>query len=539
MTQSTTSDNSQGLKRNIDGRFDLDALVYGKMEWSPLYFVRQIWGLVPQPLRPQYIGRFNLGLLMKDKEWDHFCEGVKASWFEDYQEGYHLTWQQSLVLYGIGKALRGECSTRISIVSGHGIGKSMLLSVIILWFLFVHPDCQIACTSPSKEQMYDVLWKELKKWIDKMPQAVSEFYQWESSHIRMRASPQVWFARAKTSSKENTEALAGVHADWVLMGVDEASGVEEPIFETMEGALTSGKTIVLLISNGTRSIGYFYDTHHKDAPRWQNYAFSSLESPRVDEKYVKGIVDKYGDDSVQYAIRVLGQFPDEGIMDDKGYVQLFNDADLHLVDFDPMWKPIGRVHGALDASGEGQDISAWAVRDRMRAGIVATEDVSTPASMAIKSLTVCDKYEIDPSDFVIDAFGKGQDVGMEIALATSKQKRPWRVNPINTGEQCEDTYDKEQYVNVRAMLFYKMMLWCRAGGEIMDIPRLREELLSIRFKRTGNGRIQIMDKVSMKKLGFASPNMADALSMTFLRRDGEKRPATPTPDNDWDPHSPV
>jgi hypothetical protein len=309
-----------------------------------------------------------------------------------------------------------------------------------------------------------------------------------------------------------------VHADWVLIAVDEASGVEEPIFETMEGALTSGNILVFLISNGTRSIGYFYDTHHKNKERWQNYSFNSEESPRVDHSYVDSIIAQYGEDSVQYAIRVKGEFPDEGIMDDRGYVSLFNEADLHFVPFDIDWKPI-RAKGALDASGEGQDSSDWAVRDRMRAAIVAEEKTSTPASMSEKSLTVCDKYDIDPRDFVIDAFGKGHQVAQEIALATSKLKNAWRVTPVNIGEPCEDPDDREQYINQRAMIYYRFMLWCRAGGELMETERLKEELLSIRYRRTATGRIQIMDKVSMRKLGFPSPNKADAISMTFLRSD--------------------
>ncbi len=231
---------------------------------------------------------------------------------------------------------------RISIVSGHGIGKSMILSVLILWFLWVHPMCQIACTSPSKEQMYDVLWKEIKKWIDRMPKGMQQFYIWETSHVRMSEAAATWFARAKTSSKENTEALAGVHADHVMMAVDEASGVEEPIFETMEGALTSGNILVILISNGTRNIGYFYDTHHRDSLRWQNYSFDATDSPRVSPQSVLDWKDKYGEDSVQYAVRVLGKFPDEGVLDDKGYVQLFNDKDLRFVPFDASHKFVGR-----------------------------------------------------------------------------------------------------------------------------------------------------------------------------------------------------
>lgn len=496
-----------------------EVLEYAKMTASPLYWIRVTYGLVPQRLKPEYESRYAIGLLMRGKAWDKFCESVRPYWFQEYRAGLELTWQQSLALHGVEKALRGEVPARISIVSGHGIGKSTLLAILILWFLWVHPMSQVACTSPSKEQMYDVLWKELSKWLEKMPKGMSALYIWEAAHIRMVEAPQVWFARAKTSSKENTEALAGVHADWVLMAVDEASGVEEPIFETMEGALTSGNVLVFLISNGTRSLGYFFDTHHKDAERWQNYQFDSEESPRVDQKYVDGIIEKYGKDSVQYAIRVQGRFPDEGVMDDKGYVQLFNESDLHIVPFDPEWKPVGRVKGALDASGEGQDSSEWAVRDRARAGIMASEKISTPASMAQTSLTVCDKYTVDPLDLTIDAFGKGHAVSQEIALATAKLPEPWRVTPINTGDPCDDLYDRELYVNIRAMIFYKMMLWARAGGEFMDSERLKDELLSIRFKRTTNGRIQIMDKVTMKKLGFPSPNKADALSMTFLRPD--------------------
>jgi len=504
----------------VDNDYEKHVLKMMKeIQKSPLYFVKVMFGLIPQPLKPEYQARFSFGLLMRDKAWDTFCLTVKPYWFMEYKDGYHMTWQQSLVLYGIEKALRKEVSNRISIVSGHGIGKSTMLAILILWFLFAFTDSQVPCTAPTASGLYDVLWKEISKWIAKLPAEYQKLYIWEAGHIRMAVRPQEWFARAKTSTKENTEALAGVHADWVLVAVDEASGVEEPIFETMEGALTSGNILVFLISNGTRSMGYFYDTHHKDSPRWQNYAFDSEQSPRVDQKYIDGIVSKYGADSIQYAIRVKGQFPNEGIMDDSGYVQLFSDKDLHFIPYDSQWKPVGRPKSALDASGEGQDESKWAVRDRMVACVVAGEKLSTPSSMAIKSITIVDKYDIDPIDFVIDNFGSGADVGMEIALATSKLKRPWRTFPINIGTQCEDPTDIAQFVNVRAMLYYKFMLWCRSGGQLMESPKLKDELLSIRFKRTSNGRIQIMDKVQMRKLGYNSPDSADSISMTFLRPD--------------------
>src|ERR1035437_2535197 len=185
-------------------------LTIKKIQKSPLFFVNLMFRLIPQPVKPEYKTRFDFGMLLTHKDWDKFCEGVKPFWFEPYKEGYHLTWQQSLVLYGVEKALKGDASKRISIVSGHGIGKSAILALIILWFLFAFGNSQVPCTAPTASGLYDVLCKELSKWIQKMPKEYRECYQWEAGHIRMKANPQEWFARAKTASKENTEALAGV-----------------------------------------------------------------------------------------------------------------------------------------------------------------------------------------------------------------------------------------------------------------------------------------------------------------------------------------
>lgn len=495
---------------------DLDVKVFIKMRKSSLEFVRVIFNLVPQPVKEEYIETFQEGLKLKGKAWDNFCLTVSPSWFVAYIEGQHLTWQQSLILYGVDKAVKGECSMRLSIVSGHGIGKSMVLSLIILWFLFIHPQCQVACTSPGREQLYDVLWKELKKWIDRMPKYVSDLYIWETTHIRMKENPEVWFARAKTASKENTEALAGVHADWVLIAVDEASGVDEPIFETMEGSLTSGNILVFLISNGTRASGYFFDTHHKDKERWQNYEFSSLDSPRVDQKYIDSIIAKYGADSIQYAIRVRGKFPLEDMMDDGGYVPLLAERDIHQQpDFGENTQfPTNSILG-VDPAGEGDDKSSWVIRDNFKAKKIFEEKKSTAKSIAERTITLMAVYDIQPRNVVIDSFGTGADVGKEIAIATKGQ---YNVTTVNVGDTCEQERDKEIYINKRAEIYYKMKKWFQQGGEIVENENMKTELMGIKYKRTLSGKIQIMSKLEMKKkYGLKSPNDADALSLTFLR----------------------
>jgi len=82
------------------------AKIYLEMERSLIYSVRHIWGLVPQPIKEEYKARWELGLLLTGTGWTNFCKNVTKDWFEPYQNGLHLTWQQSLVFFGIDKHLR-------------------------------------------------------------------------------------------------------------------------------------------------------------------------------------------------------------------------------------------------------------------------------------------------------------------------------------------------------------------------------------------------------------------------------------------------
>lgn len=524
---------------------ELNEIEYELIKKSPLRFVKKMWELVPQPIHPDYEARYKLGILLSGKAWDEFAATVRPYWFLPFEKGKHITWQQTLLFVTVGKALKGEVPRRISVVSGRGTGKTSGMSILILWFLFSF-DSLITVTGPTERNLNTVLWPEISRWLQRMPEQWRSLYEWQATFIRMKESPGTWFARAITASKESPESLSGAHHDNQMLIADEASGIESnAIFDAASGSLTNQNYLFIMISQGIRSIGYFYDSHKANMSKlWVDLTFDSEESPIVDQDFLNTVATTYGTDSTEYAIQVKGKFPDEGVMDDRGYVPLFNEKELHLVPFDPDWMPAGRALAGLDASGEGQDKTEWALRDRLRAGVVAEEDVSTSQSMAFKSITLLEKYRIDPSDFMIDAFGKGQDVGMEIALATSNTKHPWRVMPLNVGDPCPVELDRQLYMNIRAMLYYKFLLWCRNGGEIMDSPRLKDQLLSIRYRRTAKGRIQIMDKVSMKKLGFPSPDKADAIALTFFRPDNmmvrRNRWGEPLPQSEkFDPYAPA
>lgn len=470
------------------------------IEWqkNPITFIGDIWKLKPQPVKGEYTKEVNEFLI--DKRYDL----IEKKHFEKFEKGKHITWQQWLILLAVKDAVNKTGKNKISIASGHGIGKSTVIAQLILWYLFCFKDAQIPCTAPTAEQMHDILWKELHAWWKRMPEEIQDLYEWSNGYMRISESPNTWFARAKTARKENPEALAGVHGDYVMIIADEASGVPDEIYNTAEGAMTGPNVIVILISNPTRLIGYFYDSHHSDNKAWVNIQFSSNDSPIVDTEYTKRIIEKHGEDSDEYSIRVLGVFPKADSIDDQGYVPLFLESDVRKITDMPF---SGDCSMGIDPAGQGKDETIWVVRDRFKAKIVAAERISNTKSIAQKTLTLMNFYNIDPANVYVDNFGIGANIAQELAI------EGYRINGINVGDQA---YDRVRFSNLRAEIYWKLKEWVRSGGELID-HKGWIELLYLRYRNQLGGKLQIMPKVDMKKKLGRSPDHVDALSLTFTR----------------------
>lgn len=448
---------------------------------SPRVFIRDAWGLTPQRDNAKFV------------------------------KGKHFSWQQDDILIAVEEAIAQRKPNRISIAAGHGPGKTTTLSWLIIWFLICHPNSKVPCTAPTDEQMHDNLWAEIKVWLDKLPPSLRGKLEWTASHVRCVENPESWFARAKTAVKEKPEALAGIHAPFVFYVVDEASGVPDPIYKPIEGALTGTSDealpmvfLIILISNPTRTMGYFYDTHHSDKMAWQTFQFDAKDSPIVDEKYVNRIIEKYGEDSDEYRIRVSGQFPREEAMDDKGYVPLLLEEHIHTTSDATMGYP--RRLG-VDPAGEGSDKAAWIERDAFKARVCASEKKSNSKGIASKTYTLMTGDSITEENVIVDSFGIGSETVKELALMRQD------VRSINVGEAASED---DRFVNRRSEAYWRLREWCIKGGEIVFHEDLKRELLSIKFMRTTQGKIQIMPKKEMRKQGIPSPNFADALMLTFV-----------------------
>ena len=75
--------------------------------------------------------------------------------------------------------------------------------------------------------------------------------------------------------------------------------------------------------------------------------------------------------------------------------------------------------------------------------------------------------------------------------------------------------DTERYANIRAEMYFKCRDWLQDGGVIPQDADLKTELSAVEYRFTSNGRIILEAKDKIKERMGRSPDLADALALTF------------------------
>ena len=387
----------------------------------------------------------------------------------------------------------------ISIRSGHGVGKSAFLSWAIIWFMSCYSFVRIPCTAGSKSQLRDVLWPEIAKWLRGVPKDLQQMFNWQTERITWGdKDPQTWFAAARTSRKENPDALQGFHEGNLMFVVDEAPGVPDEIFQVKEGALTEEGAIDIMTGNPTRLVGEFYRSHHKDRHMWKTFHFSSADSSLVSPRYAERIAKKYGIDSDVYRVRVRGDFP---LAESDTFIPLHLIEEAALIDRVDVDR---RNLWGLDPARFGDDESALV----KRRGSVATVDGVRQFDTMHVAGWVANQAEKEKPDFIfIDVIGLGAGIYDRL------RELGFKVVPVNVAEAASD---KQEYYRCRDELWGLAKDGLKRGMDIQD-EELKAQLSSPKYKFASNGAFWIETKDDMKKRGVDSPDRADAYCLTYYQ----------------------
>jgi hypothetical protein len=407
---------------------------------------------------------------------------------------------QTEVLRAIAKG-----HTRLAIRSGHGVGKTALAAWTMVWFANTRAPFKIAVTAPSAPQLFDALWPELVKWFRLLPEGWSRLWDITSDHITLKAD-QECFITARTSRPDKPEAMAGLHSSHILLVADEASGIDEAVYEAAGGSMSSAGAITLLIGNPTRSSGFFWRCHMMERDRWFTMRVSAADSPRVTRDFVDEVARRYGMDSNAYRIRVMGEFP---AADDNTLIaaELVDQAMARDVALDVsapcLW--------GVDVARFGTDASVLIKRQ----GNVVTEMPRRWRQFDTMQLAGALKSEYDmsgakPGLIVIDVIG----IGAGVVDRLHEQNLP--ILGVNVSEVPSTT---GRYARLRDELWVRCREWLETRA--VRLPRddqLRDDLVAPRYAFLSDGRLQVESKNLMRARGLASPDSADALIHTFAEQ---------------------
>lgn len=400
----------------------------------------------------------------------------------------------------------------LAIRSGHGVGKTALASWAVIWRLLCFPHAVVPATAPTQHQLYDVLWPEIARWIERA--GLHDVLRWTATRVGVAGYERTWFAVARSSNRP--ERLAGFHAQHLLYVVDEASGLEPSTWEVIDGARTQQGAIVLAIGNPTQRAGGFYDAFHRHRRFWATLQVSAENSPRVDRAWVQEMADKWGRDSDVYRVRVRGEFP-------LGEADTFIPLDLVEAAVHRDVPMEGVVQLGVDVARYGDSETAivarwggrvlWLEAHRKR-GVPEVVGLVYRAARAARDYTGAARVTV-----AVDDSGVGG--GVTDGLRERARTAPWlRVQAVNFG----GAGDGRHYANAAALMWGQLREMFQAGE--MSIPRdddLIGQLTTRRYRVNARGLIELESKEDLRRRGLPSPDRADALALAFWRAGAARR----------------
>lgn len=410
------------------------------------------------------------------------------------------------------KGVRGDVDAlRMSKASGRGIGKSALVSWLVLWMLSTRIGSSVIVSANSENQLRSVTWGELSKWT-----AMSiNSHWWEPSATKLvpatwltslverdlKKGTRYWAAEGKLWSEENPDAYAGVHNhDGMMVVFDEASGIPDSIWPVAAGFFTEKilDRYWFAFSNPRRNTGYFFETFNSKRDFWDSEHIDARSVEGTDSSIYEQIIAEYGEDSPEARVEVYGEFPIVG--DDQFISPSVVDDAVSRARWDDMLAPV--VIGVDPARG-GMDSTVIVVRrgrDLVEIRRTRGEDTMMTVGRVIDAIE-----EFKPTLTVIDEGGLGYGV-----LDRLTEQR-YKVRGVNFGWKSKNPI---MWGNKRAEMWGQMKEWLRSASIPPD-KLLKADLTGVTRKPNSAGTIFLEGKKEMKARGLASPDSADALCVTF------------------------
>lgn len=433
------------------------------------------------------------------------------------------------------RALRAE--PRVAVRSGHGVGKTWLAARAALWFLYSHPHSIVLTTAPTHRQVRSVLWAEIRRQHRTAKKKLSGTL----TDTRL-ALDDDWFALGL--STDEPERFQGYHSKHLLLIMDEAPGVPVEIFEAARGVLTGEHSRVLLIGNPTTPSGPFYDAFR--SPEWRGLHIPCTACPNVVEgrvihprlvtaDWVEAQAREWGRGSPAFKSRVMGEFPEESEsrLVPLAWAEAATERGGRQAQFgkgvrpptatdkgsDPFPGDPSTLRMGVDVARYGADRTAIVVADDAAVREVRAWSGLSTMETAGRVLEAARQWGIPAERIAVD------DTGVGGGVTDRLREQGWNVVAV----QAAGAPESRHFANRRSELFWRLR---EALNPERDSPialpercaSLVEELTAIGYAFNSQGRIIVEAKDTIRSRLGRSPDLGDALALTFAMAGGEPAP---------------
>ena len=437
-----------------------------------------------------------------------------------------------------------QVSRRVSVRSGHAVGKDYVAAVASLCFLYLNGPSKVINTAPTDRQVINVMMSEIGR-IYKNAKVNLGGDLW--THKITFKEPD-WFLLGFKTKDKKPEDWTGFHSPNLMVVITEASGIDQATFDAIEGILT-GNSRLVLIFNPNRTMGEAYQSTR--SPQYEKFKLNCLNAVNVRAKkiLIPGQVDyEWIDEKIKkpgwvveidksgvkkekhdfkwngkwyrpndlFLVKVLGEFPraTEDTLIPLSWVEMANDRWREL-----QGKGKGSLRLGVDVAGMGRDLTVNAFR---RSNVVEKFKVYSRQDHMVTVGKVKNELTGRGDAAYVDALGEGAGVYSRLI---EQEVNAICVKYSFSAKGLSDLTGQRTFANMRAYIYWAMRdaLDPSFNGDLAlpPVDELTQDLTETRFKVRSNGDILIEEKDDIKKRLKRSPDYGDAVANTFFPEEVE------------------
>jgi hypothetical protein len=422
---------------------------------------------------------------------------------------------------------------RVSVRGPHGLGKSAMSAIAVLWFAITSDaagiDWKCPTTAGAWRQLEKYLWPEIHKWARLLRWDVLNLPPLDPRTELLTLNMKLKYGSAFAVASDNPELIEGVHADRVMYVFDESKAIRADTFDAAEGAFSGAddshgtEAYALAMSTPGEPNGRFYDIHRRAPglsdwwPRHVTLA-ESIAAGRVSEQWALARREQWGDSAV-YHNRVLGEFHSS---DEDGVIPLswVEAANERWRAWDEQGQPASeeRLTVGVDVARSGSDKTVMALLD----GPVITEMRHTALEDTMQTAgRVLGIVRANPTRRpIVDVIG----IGAGVVDRLREQKIPVVAFNASEGTDHKDRSGELGFTNLRGAAWWNLReLLDPAFSPTLALPpndRLTGDLTAPHWRVMSGGRIQVESKDDIRKRIGRSTDDADAVVQAAWNGDG-------------------